>query len=178
MATPRTPEEAILDVLNQLAVQMPLSTDFANNNGMVLVNNDDAIYQNGVYQAGVLIEPLRWPVLLIQESGSMTRRVHYRAWKVKPLQVRATLITPWQYGQMSFNTIWGNFGVDLRRMQANITDKPRLVDGNGIAHAERAYDLKISNRRESSIDLESYPFSVLRRWLDMTFDLPAYMSAA
>jgi hypothetical protein len=177
MPTPRTPEEAITDVLQQLAVQMPANTDFLNNAGTVLVNSDDAVYQNGIYQAGVKIADLRWPVLLIQENGSITKRVHYRAWKVQPLHVVAYLMVPWQVGTLSFNTIWGNFGVDLRRMQANITDNPRLKDTNGVFHAERAYDLKVSNRRQGAIDEQTYAFPVLKRWLDMTFDLPAYTSA-
>jgi hypothetical protein len=180
MPNPRNPNdtETVAGVLSQLAVQLVANTDFQNDNGTVLINSDDAIYQGGIYANGNLVQPMTWPVLLIQENGQTVKRIAYRTWKIAPLQVIVFLLLPWQPQTMSLNSIWTAFGTDLRRMQANIEDNPRLVDSGGHSHVERTNQISISNRRQGSIDEQSYAFPVVKRWMELSFDLPTYTSAS
>lgn len=175
---PRNPNdsETVSGVFTQLGVQLPQNTAFAAEGGTVLVNNDDAIYQYAVYSGAQQTAPLVWPVLLIQENGQKTKRHAVRVWKISELYIRATLMLPWQPQTMTLNTIWANFGADLRLMQANIEDSPRLVDTGGAQHAERVNEIVISKRFDQALNQLDYGFSVVRRWLDLTIELPPYNS--
>lgn len=175
---PRSPNdtETVLGALTQLGVQLVPNTAFAASSGTVLINNDDAIYQYANFQGAQQTSPLIWPVLLIQENGQKTKRHAVRVWKISELYVRATMMLPWQPQTMTLNTIWANFGADLRLMQANIEDGPRLVDTGGAQHAERVNEIVISKRFDQAINQLDYGFSVVRRWMDLTLELPPYVS--
>lgn len=176
---PRSPNdtETVSGVLAQLAVQMVPNTAFAAAGGTVLVNNDDPLYQYGIDVNTLQTAPLVWPVLLIQENGQKTKRHAPRVWKISEFYLRVTMLIPWQPQGKTINTLWSNFGADLRLMQANLEDKPRLVDSGGNPHAERINEIVISKRFDLSLNMQDYGFSVVRRWMDLTLELPPYVSA-
>lgn len=168
--------EPVSALLQRLAVVLPANTQFAADGGTVLVNNDDPVFMYGQYTSGVQTGALTFPVLLIQEDGDTAARTYYQQWKLNDLVVFATLIYPYQAQAQTMNTIWTTWGLDLRRMRSNVQDSPRLKDANGVQYAERAYNLKISGRRDGSVDNDTYGFSVLKRWLELHFDLAVYTS--
>lgn len=163
----RTVNDAITvsAALQQLGAVMIANTALQVASGQILINDTQPLHEGSG----------PWPVLLIQEDQTISLRQAVRTWKKSCLAI-CTYFDLYAQQDISFDSLWTNIDLDLRRMAANLEDNPTISAG-GVVYIEQIKQLTFSPYGDHEVDSTTYGVPIVQRQLVVELQLPAYVSA-
>lgn len=151
--------------LQQLGAVMVVNTALQAASGQILINDSQPLHES--------TGP--WPALLVQEDQTISLRQAVRTWKKSCLAI-CTYFDMYSQQDISFDSLWANIDLDLRRMAANLEDNPTISSG-GVVYIERVVRMTFSPYGDHEVDDTTYGVPVVQRQLVVELELPAYVSA-